>query len=64
MVLSSLKRANFTYNQTNGAVIPGLLYEPGFFGVDGKNGPTLGFVYGNANSISKRQLVERGFDCR
>ncbi|GEM50932.1 cell surface protein SprA [Empedobacter brevis NBRC 14943 = ATCC 43319] len=59
MVLSSLKRANFTYNQRNGAVIPGLLYEPGFFGVDGKNGPGLGFVYGTQFDI-KRQLVERG----
>ncbi|MGV0994862.1 T9SS outer membrane translocon Sov/SprA [Empedobacter falsenii] len=59
MVLSSLKRANFTFNQTNGAVIPGLLYEPGFFGVDGKNGPSLGFVYGTQFDI-KRQLVERG----
>ncbi|MGV0922209.1 T9SS outer membrane translocon Sov/SprA [Empedobacter tilapiae] len=59
MVLSSLKRANFTYNQRNGAVIPGLLYEPGFFGVDGKNGPTLGFVYGTQFDI-KRQLIERG----
>ena len=59
MVLSSLKRANFTYNQRNGAVIPGLLYEPGFFGVDGKNGPSLGFVYGTQFDI-KRQLVERG----
>ncbi|WP_413532825.1 cell surface protein SprA [Empedobacter brevis] len=59
MVLSSLKRANFTYNQRNGAVIPGLLYEPGFFGVDGKNGPSLGFIYGTQFDI-KRQLVERG----
>lgn len=59
MVLSSLKRANFTYNQRNGAVIPGLLYEPGFFGIDGKNGPGLGFVYGTQFDI-KRQLVERG----
>ena len=59
MVLSSLKRANFTYNQRHGAVIPGLLYEPGFFGVDGKNGPTLGFVYGTQFDI-KRQLIERG----
>ncbi|WP_295674504.1 cell surface protein SprA [uncultured Empedobacter sp.] len=59
MILSSLKRANFTFNQTNGAVIPGLLYEPGFFGVDGKNGPSLGFVYGTQFDI-KRQLVERG----
>ena len=59
MVLSSLKRANFNYNQRNGAVVPGLLYEPGFFGVDGKNGPSLGFVYGTQFDI-KRQLVENG----
>ena len=59
MVLSSLKRANFTYNQRHGAFIPGLLYEPGFFGVNGKNGPSLGFVYGTQFDI-KRQLIERG----
>jgi len=59
MVLSSLKRGNFTYNQRNGAVIPGLLYEPGFFGVDGKNGPSLGFVYGTQFDI-KNQLIQRG----
>ena len=59
MVLSSLKRANFNYNQTNGAVIPGLFSEPGFFGTNGSGSPTLGFVYGTEFDI-KRQLVERG----
>lgn len=59
MVLSSLKRANFNYNQTNGAVVPGLLYEPGFFGVNGSKGPSFGFVYGTEFDI-KRQLIEKG----
>jgi len=59
MVLSSLKRANFTFNQRNGAVIPGLLYEPGFFGVNGSNGPSLGFVYGTQFDI-KSQLIQKG----
>ena len=59
MVLSSLKRANFTYNQTNGAVIPGLFSEPGFFGTNSSSSPTLGFIYGTQFDI-KRQLVERG----
>ncbi|WP_313373699.1 cell surface protein SprA [Chishuiella sp.] len=59
MVLSSLKRANLTFSQRNGAVIPGLLYQPGFFGVNGSNGPSLGFVYGTQFDI-KRQLIQKG----
>ncbi|WP_322971121.1 cell surface protein SprA [Faecalibacter sp. LW9] len=59
MLLSSLKRANFNYNQTNGAVIPGLFSEPGFFGTNSQSAPTLGFIYGTQFDI-KRQLVERG----
>ncbi len=59
MVLSTLKRINFNYNQTNGAVIPGLFTEPGFFGTNGNSAPTLGFIYGTQFDI-KRQLVERG----
>jgi len=59
MILSSLKRINFNYNQTNGAVIPGLFSEPGFFGTNSQGGPTLGFVYGSQFDI-KRQLIERG----
>ncbi|WP_333662879.1 cell surface protein SprA [Chishuiella changwenlii] len=60
MILSSLKRGNFTYNQRNGAVIPGLMYEPGFFGVNGKNGPTLGFIYGTQFDL-KSQLIQNGY---
>ena len=59
MFLSSLKRVNFNYNQTNGAVIPGLFSEPGFFGVNKNGEPGLGFIYGSQFDI-KRQLVERG----
>ena len=59
MVLSTLKRINFNYNQTNGAVIPGLFSEPGFFGTNSQSAPTLGFIYGSQFDI-KRQLVERG----
>ena len=59
MVLSSLKRINFNYNQTNGAVIPGLFSEPGFFGTNSQGAPSLGFIYGTQFDI-KRELVEKG----
>ena len=59
MVLSSLKRVNFNYGQTNGAVIPGLFTEPGFFGTNSQGAPTLGFIYGSQFDI-KRQLIEKG----
>lgn len=62
MILSSIKKINFNYNQTNGAVIPGILAEPNFFGF-GKNGgsPGAGFIFGTEFDI-KRTLIESGND--
>ncbi len=59
MVLGSLKKTQFNYSQNNGAVIPGLMGEPGFFGT-GTQMPGLGFIYGTDFDI-KRQMVERGY---
>lgn len=60
MVVSSVKRFNFNYNQTNGAILPGILAEPSFFGF-GKSGggPGAGFLYGTEFDIKKR-LIESG----
>lgn len=62
MVVSSIKRFQFNYNQNNGAIVPGILSEPNFFGF-GKNGgsPGAGFIYGTEFDI-KRRLVESGND--
>lgn len=62
MVLSSVKKFNFNYNQTNGAVVPGVLADPNFFGF-GKNGggPGAGFIFGTEFDI-KRTLIESGND--
>src|SRR5690606_32250906 len=62
MVVSSVKRIQFNYNQTNGAVIPGILAEPNFFGWGSNNGgPGAGFIYGTQFDI-KRRLIESGND--
>ena len=59
MVLGSLKKAQFNYSQNNGAVVPGLYGEPGFFGM-ASDMPGFGFVYGTDFDI-KRNFVERGY---
>src|SRR5690606_39665028 len=54
MVVSSIKRFQFNYNQTNGAVIPGILAEPNFFGFGKDGGPNAGFIYGTEFDIKRR----------
>ena len=62
MILSSVKRVNFNYNQTNGAVIPGILAEPNFFGFGNEDGaPGAGFIFGTEFDI-KRKFIESGND--
>lgn len=62
MVVSSVKKFQFNYTQNNGAIIPGVLAEPNFFGF-GKDGggPGAGFLYGTEFDI-KRKLIESGND--
>lgn len=62
MIVSSIKRFQFNYTQNNGAVLPGILAEPNFFGF-GKNsgGPGAGFIFGTEFDI-KRRLIETGND--
>ncbi len=62
MVISSIKKFQFNYNQTNGAIVPGILAEPNFFGF-GKDGgsPGAGFIYGTEFDI-KRKFIESGND--
>lgn len=59
MVLGSLKKVQFNYSQNRGAYVPGLLNEPGFFGMNSQM-PGFGFVYGTDFDI-KREFVERGY---
>ncbi|MFV0305566.1 MAG: cell surface protein SprA [Moheibacter sp.] len=62
MIVSSVKRFQFNYNQTNGAVIPGILSEPNFFGFGNNGGgPGAGFIYGTEFDI-KRKFIESGND--
>lgn len=61
MVVSSIRRFQFNYNQTNGAVIPGILAEPNFFGFGKDGGPNAGFIYGTEFDI-KRKFIESGND--
>src|SRR5690625_6667295 len=62
MIVSSIKRFQFNYTQNNGAVVPGILAEPNFFGF-GKDGggPGAGFIFGTEFDI-KRRLIETGND--
>jgi len=62
MVVSSIKRFQFNYNQTNGAILPGILGEPNFFGFGKEGGnPGAGFIFGTEFDI-KRRLIESGND--
>lgn len=60
LVVSSVKRFQFNYTQNNGAIVPGILAEPNFFGL-GKNdgGPGTGFIFGTEFDI-KRRIIESG----
>lgn len=62
MVVSGFKKFQFNYTQTNGAILPGILAEPNFFGF-GKDGgsPGAGFIFGTEFDI-KRKLIESGND--
>jgi cell surface protein SprA len=61
MVVSSLKRFQFNYNQTNGAILPGILAEPNFFGFGNDGSPGAGFIYGTEFDI-RRKFIESGND--
>lgn len=61
MIASSIKRINFNYNQTNGAILPGILGEPNFFGFHENGGPGAGFIFGTEFDI-RRRLIESGND--
>lgn len=57
--LTSMKQANFSYNETSGTSLPGILSSPNFFGygVNG-GGPTYGFLLGSQADI-RRLMIER-----
>ena len=45
---SSLKQVDFSYNETSGISLPGILSSPNFYGYgQGVGGPTYGFLLGN-----------------
>lgn len=60
-LLTSIKQMNFSYNETNGTALPGILSNPNFFGY-GKSigGPTTGFLLGSQADI-RRIAIERGW---
>ncbi|MEJ8582879.1 cell surface protein SprA [Riemerella anatipestifer] len=60
--LTSIKQANFNFNENNGTVLPGILSEPNFFGIGrrGFGGPTSGFLLGSQADI-RRLAVENNW---
>ncbi|MFA5418088.1 MAG: cell surface protein SprA, partial [Bacteroidales bacterium] len=50
--LTSITKANVTYSQTNGMLLPGFKYEPELMGVNlAASAPTMGFVFGDQRDI-------------
>ncbi|MBF1097629.1 MAG: cell surface protein SprA, partial [Riemerella sp.] len=58
---SSLKQVDFSYNETSGISLPGILSSPNFYGYgQGVGGPTYGFLLGSQADI-RRVMIERGW---
>ena len=54
-LLMSLKNASFSYNESNGTMIPGFKPTPTSLGMDwANNAPGLGFVFGDQTDIRDR----------
>ncbi len=62
MILSSLKRGQITYTETNGTSLPGFLGEPEFFGYsklgNSTIAPTFGFLFGSQSDIRQQAFQE------
>ena len=51
-VLLSVKKASFSFSQSNGVSLPGYMYEPDYIGINSMTGaPGLGFVFGKNNNV-------------
>ncbi len=50
-ILTSLKRLQINYRETNGTFLPGFLDTPNFFG---STSPTLGFTFGSQRDVRSR----------
>jgi cell surface protein SprA len=63
-VLMMTKNINFTYNETNGTMLPGFMPGADYFGMSKYQGmqwaPTLGFVFGSQEDI-RLLAAERGW---
>jgi cell surface protein SprA len=60
-LLMAVKRANFTYNEGTGTLMPGFMPEPDFLGNSWSNqAPGLGFAFGSQQDI-KYKAVENGW---
>ncbi|WP_228414508.1 cell surface protein SprA [Chryseobacterium sp. SNU WT5] len=59
--LTSIKQLDFSYNETNGIVLPGLLSAPNWYGYGQTlGGPTYGFLLGSQADI-RRTVIENGW---
>lgn len=59
--LTSIKQLDFSYNENNGTVLPGLLSAPNWYGYGQTvGGPTYGFLLGSQADI-RRTVIERGW---
>jgi cell surface protein SprA len=49
-ILTMIKKVSFTYSKSSGVGLPGFMYEPQYFGMNG-NAPGWGFVVGQKNNV-------------
>ena len=56
---SSLKQVQLNFNVDRSTIIPGIMKDPGFFGVGSGGSPTLGFVLGSQADIRAQAIQEQ-----
>ena len=56
-VLLSVKKASFSYSQSNGVSLPGYMYEPDYLGINAMSGaPGIGFILGSNDDILNKAI--------
>ena len=56
-VLLSVKKASFSFSQSNGVSLPGYMYEPDYIGLNSTTGaPGFGFIIGRNNNVLNKAI--------
>ena len=56
-VLLSVKKASFSFSQSNGVSLPGYMYEPDYLGLNAMTGaPGFGFIAGRNNDVLNKAI--------